>query len=394
MGRVRGMVQTPILIIDDEPSVLESLRECLEDEGYEVHEAAEGEAGLRLFRSINPEVVVTDLRMPGMPGLDVINEIRKLNRTVPIIVITGYGTLDAAIEAIRSEVHDFITKPIDPDYLKDTLDKARAGVHAAHEIEKGVVSLREQVELLQMEWQGQLAKLVEVEPLVQSGRMLAAVLHNLNSPLTYIMGQAELLQAVHPEVENLEVIREQAVRMKQMMTAFIKRLRSSQTRDTVELQLNEILREEVLFLESHPYLKGPIDIVWELDLSMPSFTGIAVDFSQVFGNILRNALEAVRGRPSGRLAIHTWHDASSIHISIQDNGPGIPDCLKEKIFEPFFTTKSLELGSSGSLGMGIGLYHCREIVRQYGGTIEVVSNPEVGTAFVIHLPLISRHTTH
>jgi two-component system NtrC family sensor kinase len=302
--------------------------------------------------------------------------------------------LDAAIEAIRSEVHDFITKPIDLDYLKNTLQKARSGVQAAQEVEQGMMSLRGQVELFQMEWKEQLSRLVEVEPLVQTGRLLAAILHNLNSPLTYIMGQAELLQAVHPEVENLQVIREQANRMKRMMTAFIKRMRTSQSRDTELLLLNELLKEEVLFLESHPYLNAKIETTWELDLSLPLFNGVAADFTQIFGNILRNALEAMHGKTPKHLKIHTWHDASGIHISIHDNGPGIPEHLVERIFEPFFTTKVLDCGSPGSLGMGIGLYHCREIVHQYGGTIEVVSSPSLGTAFVIHLPQISNFTTH
>ncbi len=388
------MDQTPILIIDDEPSVLEALRLFLEDEGYEVHEALEGEAGLRLFRSVSPDVVVTDLRMPGMPGLDVINEIRKLDQTVPIIVITGYGTLDYAIEAIRSEVHDFITKPIDLDYLRDTLEKARSGLQTAEEVQKGMIALREQVDLLQLEWKEQLSRLVEVEPLVQTGRLLAAILHNLNSPLTYIMGQAELLHAVHPEVENLEAIREQAARMKRMMTTFVRRLRTCQSRDTEPLLLNELLREEVLFLESHPYLKAEINTAWELDISLPLFTGVAADFSQVFGNILRNALEAMHGQPHKKLKIHTWHDDSNVHISIHDNGPGIPEHLMGRIFEPFFTTKALDCGSPGSLGMGIGLYHCREIVHQYGGSLEVLSKPGQGTAFVIHLPVLTRQSTH
>lgn len=388
------MDHTPILIIDDEPSVLEALRLFLEDEGYAVHEAREGESGLKLFRSVEPEVVVTDLKMPGMSGRDVISEIRRLNESVPIIVITGYGTLDDAIEAIRNEVHDFITKPIDLDHLKNTLDRARSGIQTAQEVRKSMETLRQTAGLLQMEWKEQLSRLVEVEPLVQTGKLLAAILHNLNSPLTYIMGQADLLRSAHPEVEKLELIRDQAARMKRMMATFIKRLRATQSRDSEPLLLNEILREEVLFLESHPYLKAKIDTTWELDPGLPVFTGVAADFSQVFGNILRNALEAMHGLERKELRIHTWHDENEIHVSIHDNGPGIPEQLQEKIFEPFFTTKALDCASSGSLGMGIGLYHCREIVHQYGGTIEVASRPGQGTAFVVNLPLFSRERAH
>lgn len=384
------MNPTSILIVDDEPSLVDGLTEFLEDEGFSVHQALEGRSGLSLFVSVRPEMVLTDLKMPGLPGLSLIEEIRKIDKNVPIIVITGYGSMDAAIDAIRMDVFDFITKPIDLDYLKSKLDDARASMRTSREVQKSMETLQEQLALVQVEWKEQLAKLSEVEPLLQTGRLLAAVLHNLNNPLTYIMGQSQLLYALHPEMENLKQIQDQAVRMRKIIGTIAKRVRVSQKRDQEWLQLNELIQEELYFLESHPYVREDVEKEWQLEVNLPLVHGIAIDFCQVFGNLLRNALEAMHNKSFKRLTIRSWHDPDGVHVSIQDTGHGIPEPLLRRIFQPFFSTKTFDPGLSGGFGMGIGLYHCREIVMQYGGWIEVQSQPNVGSVFTVHLPAAVR----
>jgi signal transduction histidine kinase len=377
------MERTPLLIIDDEPGVLEGLTEFLEDEGYEIYQAPEGETGLNIFRKVKPALVVADLRMPGMPGLELIKEIRRSGEHTRIIVITGYGTLESAIDAIRLSVFDFIKKPIDLDYLKHSLDKAREDFKA--EEEKPTVA-EEQVDFFQDRCNDLCAKLSEVEPLIQAGKNFAGILHNLNNPLTCIMGQAELLKLFHPEIEDLDMIHKQAIRMKKIISATMKRIKQSQSRQTEPLQLNEILEEEVFFLESHPQLKLDLEQEWQLSPDLPKFQGVGADFSQVFGNILRNAAEAMKGQNIKRLTLRSWWDPSGIHISIQDTGVGIPPHLKEKIFQPFFSTKPAGTASHGG-GMGMGLHYCKELITSYGGTLEVFSRPGRGTIFVLNLPI-------
>jgi two-component system, NtrC family, sensor kinase len=381
------MATTPILIIDDEPGVLEGLRDFLEDEGYEVHEAMEAKEGLKVFQSVKPNLVLTDLRMPGMSGMELIGEIRKINTTTPIIVLTGYGTLESAIDAIRLNVFDFITKPIELDFLKTTLEKAKSTVIKAEAIEREMSALREQLELFQEQWREQLSRFSEVEPLIHTGRLLAGILHNLNNPLTYIMGQAELLKILHPEVDNIDVISQQAARMKRIMSTITKKMKESQTRESSWLQFNELLKEEMFFLESHPYYKLQIDTEWRLSQDLPPFEGVASEFSQIFGNLLRNAAEAMSGQSAKRLRISTWHDEKFIYVSISDNGPGISAHLLGRVFQPFFSTKASGTGMAGGMGMGIGLYHCRELIHQYGGQIEAVSKPGEGATFTLILPI-------
>jgi|WetSurMetagenome_2_1015567.scaffolds.fasta_scaffold01899_13 signal transduction histidine kinase len=381
------MKGTPLLIIDDEKAVLEGLREFLEDEGYEVHEAEDGSSALSVFRQVKPDLVLTDLRMPGMSGIDVVSEIRRMKEDTAIILLTGYGTLGSAIDAIHLQVFDFITKPVDLDYLKGTLHRARTNLNETRLVQKEMTILREQLVSSQAQLREQITRFSEVEPLIQTGRLLAGVLHDLNSPLMSIMGQAEFLQVLHPEIENVGVIQKQAQRMRRIVSAIMHRIRSSQSRRLEWININTLLEEEILFLECQPYFKHEVEKRWQLGENLPLLRGIPSELSQVFGNILRNAAEAMIERSERQLTIRSWHDPTGIHVSIEDSGPGIPPHLKERIFQPFFSTKGTSSGMMGSMGMGIGLYHSQEMVQQYGGIIELISEPNTGANFIVHLPV-------
>jgi signal transduction histidine kinase len=381
------MSGTPILIIDDDVAVLEGLTEFLEDEGYEVHRTHDARNALALFRAVNPELVMTDLRMPGISGIDVIKEIRKIDQDTPVIVLTGYGSLESAIEAMHLKVFDFLKKPYDLSTLKAALDRARENQAAARKVQLEVNSLRDQVAAFQTLLKDQLSKFSDVEPLIYTSRLLAGVLHDVNNPLMHIMGQAELLQLLHPEIENLGVIQKQAERIRSILTTIMQRLKSSQSRRLEWVQLNEILVKEVHFLECHSFFKNEINKEWCLGKLLSPVRGIAGEFSQIFGNILRNAAEAMMHQERKNLTISSWQDSAGVHVSIQDNGPGIPYHLQDKIFQPFYSTKCGGVGIVGSMGMGIGLYYCKELVEQYGGELEVLSEPNRGTAFVIHFPV-------
>jgi signal transduction histidine kinase len=380
------MERIPILVIDDEQAVLEGLREFLEEEGYEVHEAQDGSAGLDVFRAVGPDLVLTDLRMPGMSGMEVISEIRKLKENTSIIIFTGYGSLASAIDAMHLQAFDFITKPIDLDCLKDTLDRARESLRTTRRFQDEMASLRQQLTSFQTQMQDQIAKFSEMEPFIQTGKLLAGILHDLNNPLMNIMGQAEFLQIIHPELENVSIIQKQAKRMREIVSAIMQRAKSSQSRRFEWIHINQLLKDEVFFMECQPYFKNEIEKWWDLGDNLPPFRGIPLEINQIFGNILRNAAEAMIEKPERRLTIMTGYNGSVIHVSIQDTGPGIPWHLQSQIFQPFFSTKSSSSGLMGSMGMGIGLYYCRELIQQYGGEIQVISEPGSGANFIVYLP--------
>jgi signal transduction histidine kinase len=380
------MQRIPILVIDDEQAVLEGLREFLEDEGYEVHEAQDGSTGLNVFRTLKPDLVLTDLRMPGMSGIEVISEMRKLKENTSIIIFTGYGSLKTAIDAMHLQVFDLITKPIDLGHLKDTLDRARENLKANRKVQNEMMSLREQLALFQSQMQDQIVRFSELEPFIQTGKLLAGILHDLNNPLMSIMGQAEFLQVLYPELENVGVIQKQAKRMRDIVSAIMQRVRSSQSRRLEWIYINKILQDEVLFMECQPYFKNEIEKRWQLGDNLSPLRGIPLEINQIFGNILRNAAEAMIEHPEKCLTITTQGDAAGIRVSIQDTGPGIPWHLQSQVFQPFFSTKTSKAGLMGSMGMGIGLFYCRELLHQYGGEIQLISEPGSGANFIVHLP--------
>jgi putative two-component system response regulator len=120
------MTVTPrILLIDDEPNIRESIGAYLEDNDYEILEAASGREGVDLFLEKNPDCVLVDLRMPGMGGLEVLAELTEKSPETPILVVSGTGVIQDAVGALRLGAWDFVTKPIvDMDILGHAVAKA------------------------------------------------------------------------------------------------------------------------------------------------------------------------------------------------------------------------------------------------------------------------------
>ncbi len=113
-----------ILVVDDEPSMLEFLEIMLSEDGYEVSAGATGEQGLKLYKSCEPHLVLTDVKMPGMSGLDLIREIRAIDPATPIIAITAYASADDALRAVREGAYDYLSKPFQIDDLRIVIRNA------------------------------------------------------------------------------------------------------------------------------------------------------------------------------------------------------------------------------------------------------------------------------
>ena len=118
------MTQPRILLADDEVNILKVLSAVLKREGYEVHTAADGVEALRLFSQKMFDAVITDLKMPEMDGMTLLREITKRDPDIPVIIITAHGTVDTAVEALKTGAFDYITKPFEQDDLKSVIAKA------------------------------------------------------------------------------------------------------------------------------------------------------------------------------------------------------------------------------------------------------------------------------
>jgi DNA-binding NtrC family response regulator len=113
-----------ILVVDDDPDILEVLKDRLESLGYRVLTAASGAEGLELLEKQNPQIVLLDIEMPAMGGLEVLKEIRKRELDITVVMITAYGTIERAVEAMKQGAYDFIPKPFEPDHVALIIQKA------------------------------------------------------------------------------------------------------------------------------------------------------------------------------------------------------------------------------------------------------------------------------
>jgi two-component system NtrC family sensor kinase len=226
------------------------------------------------------------------------------------------------------------------------------------------------------------AKLLHTEKMAAVGQLVSGVAHEVNNPLTAILGFADLLME-NPEVpesarKDLRVILEQAQRTKQIVQNLLSFARQMPPQRK-PVQLNTILSRTVQLRAYDLHSRG-VQVVEQLDPELPQAIGDAHQLQQVFLNILNNAYDAVRdtGRPA-RIEIKTTNLGGFVEVLFRDNGYGIS--FPERIFDPFFTTK--EIGK----GTGLGLSICYGIVREHGGEILCQNNPGgEGATFVVRLP--------
>ena len=232
-------------------------------------------------------------------------------------------------------------------------------------------------------------QLIQSEKLSGIGEFVAGVAHELNNPLTSVMGFAELLQQMEmPEQSRryLDVIFKSAKRCQKIVSSLLSFARRHAPERKV-VCLNEIVESAVEILR-YQMRTSNIEVLTQLDPNLPLTEIDSHQMQQVFLNIINNARQAMEGQASkGQLRVMTESQDERVRVIFQDNGPGIPTENLKKIFNPFFTTK--EVGK----GTGLGLSLCYGIVSEHGGTITPHSKEGEGAAFVIEIPVARKPAT-
>ncbi len=229
------------------------------------------------------------------------------------------------------------------------------------------------------------AKLMHTEKMAAVGQLVSGVAHEVNNPLTAILGFADLLvdQPDIPEYarQDLRLVVQEAQRTKMIVQNLLSFARQMPPQRK-SVQVNSVLRR-TLQLRSYDFASHGVDVVEELGESLPEIIGDSHQLQQVFLNILNNAYDAVRetGR-RGRIEILSGRENGSVVVTFRDNGNGVTS--PDRIFDPFFTTK--EVGK----GTGLGLSICYGIVREHGGEIACENRRDSsGAIFRVKLPLPS-----
>ena len=360
--------QPRLLFVDDEPAILNAVRRLFRREPYEVETANDGPQGLDAFRRFRPAVVVSDLRMPGMTGVDFLAKVREIDPECVRIMLTGCTDLPAAEAAInQGEVWRFLTKPWNDEDL-------RATIAAAIERRRLVDENR-----------------LLTDKLASIGLLAGGVAHELNNPIGGILAYAQMLRKEFaPETSvgaDLAQIEDAANRCKRIVGDLLDFARSSKSSQRALVSLSDVAAKAISLARFQ--LRGGIEIKAELDASVPPVLADGVRLEQVTLNLLTNAIHAIdsartRGAApgsAGRIVVRTSFEGGVARMSVTDDGPGITEEILPRIFDAFFTTKA------PGQGTGLGLTVCQGIVRDHCGAITVASKPGEGATFTVAVPI-------
>ena len=376
-----------ILVVDDETGPRESLKVILTPK-YEVITAENGKQALDLLEQRAPDMVISDIRMPHMTGTELLREVKKRDPEMPVVLITGYATVQSAQEAVRASAYDYINKPYDVGEIEQVVSKALTENQARRERERTMGKLQQ----WNLELEEQIGQLDQKATL---GELSAELIHDLNNPMSVLRGYISLLEdslgrdtipaeQTEQQKEFLEVIKSQVERCVKLTRNFLDFARSPRELWSEE-NVNELIHD-TLFVLRVRMLKQNIELKTHLDTDLPKCFVMATPLQQALYNLVANAIDAMaENAKSGTLTMSSATEEidgnSAIRIGIRDTGPGIPKDIVERIFNPFFTTKGKKKGT------GLGLAICKRVVDQHEGTVNVQTENGNGTEFILHIPL-------
>jgi signal transduction histidine kinase len=228
--------------------------------------------------------------------------------------------------------------------------------------------------------------LIEAEKLSALGRYAAGIVHNLNNPLQLLMGYAELIKIEDPDNPYIEAQLKAAQSIKEMIATILSNCSMKSNTTKVEIDFNQLLKDLVEIMTADQFFKHHVQKIFNLQ-PLPGFMGVYAHFDQVFGNLLKNAVEAMHASERCELKIETKCARGRIDISISDSGQGIRQEEMDKIFDPFYTTKPLVAENGTPCGTGLGLASTKEMIESYNGKITVDSEFGKGSVFRIQIPI-------
>ena len=371
-----------ILVIDDEMGPRESLRMLLKPE-YNVSTADCVEAGIKLLKEKPPDTIVMDIRMPGMTGIDGLRRIREIDPHLSVIMLTGFGALETAKEALRLGANDYISKPFDAGEMREVIGRNVERTRVQRASDSAASEVKELNSRL-------LKELAQKERLASLGQASAEFVHDLGNPLTIVWGYVQLLARKLEKTENggtvenstsikeLNII-EQNVRMCRDLLTMWQSYGSVEASPHKPISVSAIVREVIKGVGPMAAQNG-IEIKTAICEDPCTLIGDSVQINRAIQNVLINALQA-SSDSKGTVSIDCTPGDFYVDIRVEDKGSGITPAQMSKIFDPYFTTKQ------GKSGTGLGLYITKKVVEDHNGSIKVDSVPDVGTTFTIRLPL-------
>jgi signal transduction histidine kinase len=370
-----------ILLVDDEAGIRNVLGISLADRGYQVFTAGDAQQALELFDQEHPSIVLTDIKMPGMDGIDLLKAIKRLDRDTEVIMITGHGDVGLAIKSLKYEATDFITKPIEEEILDVALRRATERIAMR-------AQLRAYTENLEKLVAEKSRRLVQAERLAAMGETIAGLAHaikNIAGGLrggAFVVEQGISLDNARYLQQGWQMVKGNVERIQQLSLDLLNIAKPGGARFQ-SVDPNVPLRQVHALMQPQAEQYG-------IQLKLVTAQGpepVEMDpegIHRCLLNLVSNAIEACTRPDASRQTpvVEMWLKKipQGVEYGVRDNGEGMKPALQKKLFQAFTTTK-------GSRGTGIGLMLVRKIVEAHSGSIDVESEPGKGSRFSIRLPV-------
>ena len=388
-----------VLVVDDDPFIRATTGTILRSRGFKILQAGNGLEGLDMFRVHSPDLLIVDLKMPVMNGLELLSRLSDATPRTPVLVISGAGGLDEAIDALRLGAWDYLVKPIVAPTVLHAVDKALERAALIRENEDYKLNLERQVQQRTLELQKANRELehqfLKQQKLGIIGTLAGGMAHDFNNILSSIVFSTELIRDAiaareTPEQEDLDRI----LRVCQRGTSLIRSV----------LHFTGKMHEEFIhfsvrdtMLETLDIIRGTtnsrIEIKTRVDHTLGTLFGDPVHLQQILMNLTNNAIHALAGteEPCIEISATAYDDQQPdimitdpesmlVVISVSDNGPGVPEENLPRLCEPFFTTKPRDEGT------GLGLFVTQKIVKTLRGKLLFSRNNAGGTTARVCLP--------
>lgn len=367
-----------IMIVDDDISVTMALQEILRTRGHNVRLHNDSTKAIDDFKNSPSDVVLTDLNMPMVDGFKLIDELKQIEPTVDIVVITGYPSTDNAVKAMKMGAYDFIRKPFQADEIDALLER----INQRRLLLNRLSNIRDEVVRLE-----EIKRRLEVLNQLKDN-FIGNISHELRTPLNIMINAISLLRSKEfgamPDIQK---------RLIDMIDSGIRRLNNTiegifdltfgdrYKKQCSEFVLDDIIDSILMQFEEDITKKGLV-VRKDIDIKGSIISDKKI-VERILYHLISNAIKF--NKNGGQINISAIKDDRVIEIKIQDTGIGIPESEKERIFDRFYQVDSSITREYG--GAGIGLSAVRKYVDTLGGKVSVNSQVGVGSTFIVRIPL-------
>jgi signal transduction histidine kinase len=353
-----------ILVVDDEAVIRDLCMRALK--GYRLLQAGSGEAALALFDKGGIDVILTDVMMPGIDGIELLKKIKEKEPTIVVIVMTGFAEKDVILNALKADADDFIAKPLNLLQLKTAVEKA----------------------LVKKELKDEIATLKSLDRL--KSNFLSTISHKFRTPITAIsLFLQNLATGVFspddPEFRmNVRLVSDESAYLERLVADLLVFSRMMDSGEALRLEPVSLTKmiHRIIAESREIAVKPAIEAVLDLH-NAPQIIADAEKIAFALKQVIDNAYKF--SGEEAEVCISLRGDGGNVVVSVIDNGCGISAEEIPKIFEKFYQIDPFNTGQVR--GFGLGLYYAREFIRMHGGSIVVESAVGRGTKVVISLPL-------